>query len=208
MPTNECCSAKRSDFHIAAARNAVLEYFDAPAEDYVCIFTANATHALRIVGESFPFGDGSSLIIPADCHNSVNGIRRFAAAAGAKVEYLESPRYGGFYEEDAMVCSILGSFKMHVNSLLTRRNSKRLGNTTPLAMAQPPFSSLPANRTLLGSAPPCVSLSLPNPMAIPPSSIARHSHLPLVYRFALNHSPMLWRSAFTKCLDIQQASAL
>jgi molybdenum cofactor sulfurtransferase len=115
MLSNKCCSAKRSDFHIAAARKAVLEYFDAPDEDYVCIFTANATTALKIVGESFPFGDGSSLIIPADCHNSVNGIRRFAEDAGAKVEYLESPQYGGFYEEDAIVCSIPVSFKIHIN---------------------------------------------------------------------------------------------
>lgn len=94
--------ATRSDFHIAAARKAVFEYFDAPAEDYVCIFTANATTALKLVGESFPFRTGSSLVIPADCHNSVNGIRRFAEDAGAKVEYLETIQYGGFHEEGAM----------------------------------------------------------------------------------------------------------
>jgi selenocysteine lyase/cysteine desulfurase len=98
-------SATRSDFHIAAARNAVFEYFDAPASDYVCIFTANATTALKLVGESFPFRAGSSLIIPADCHNSVNGIRRFAEDAGAKVGYLETTQYGGFREGDAMVGS-------------------------------------------------------------------------------------------------------
>jgi len=98
-------SASRSDFHIAAARKAVLEYFDAPSDEYACIFTANATNALKLVGESFPFREGSSLIIPADCHNSVSGIRRFAEAANARVEYLESTPYGGFREEDAMVGS-------------------------------------------------------------------------------------------------------
>ena len=79
-----------------------MEYFDAPSQDYVCIFTANATTALKLVGESFPFSSGSTLVIPADCHNSVNGIRRFAETAGAKVEYLQSPDVGGFHEEDAM----------------------------------------------------------------------------------------------------------
>lgn len=96
-------SATRSDFHIAAARKAVLDYFEAPSEEYACIFTANATTALKIVGESFPFNASSALVIPADCHNSVNGIRRFAEAAGARVEYLQSTEVGGFYEEDAMV---------------------------------------------------------------------------------------------------------
>jgi selenocysteine lyase/cysteine desulfurase len=124
-PANELQSATRSDFHIAAARKAVLEYFDAPVDDYVCIFTANATTALKLVGESFPFRSGSSLIIPADCHNSVNGLRRFAEDAGAKVEYLESTQYGGFDEEDAIVCSIPLSSKVYVNSLLTCGTRKR-----------------------------------------------------------------------------------
>jgi selenocysteine lyase/cysteine desulfurase len=96
-------SATRSDNHIAAARSAVLNFFDAPSSDYACVFTANATSALKLVGESFPFTTGSCLIIPADCHNSVNGIRTFAETAGATVEYLESTPYGGFYKADAKV---------------------------------------------------------------------------------------------------------
>jgi molybdenum cofactor sulfurtransferase len=96
-------SATRSDRHIAAARSAVLDFFDAPSSDYVCVFTANATNALKLVGENFPFTSGSSLVIPVDCHNSVNGIRTFAETAGATVEYLESPLWGGIYESDANV---------------------------------------------------------------------------------------------------------
>ena len=80
-----------------------MDYFEASSEEYACIFTANATGALKTVGESFPFKAGSTLVIPTDCHNSVNGIRRFAEAAGARVEYLQSTEVGGFYEEDAMV---------------------------------------------------------------------------------------------------------
>ncbi|CCA68067.1 related to molybdenum cofactor sulfurase [Serendipita indica DSM 11827] len=94
--------ATRSDHHIAAARAAVLDFFDAPSSDYACIFTANATGALKLVGESFPFGPSSQLVIPADCHNSVNGIRRFAENAGSKVHYLGSTPHGGFDEAEAL----------------------------------------------------------------------------------------------------------
>lgn len=104
-------SATRSDRHISAARSAVLDFFDAPASDYACIFTANATTALKIVGEGFPFSPDSRLVIPADCHNSVNGIRKFAEDCGATVDYLASTPYGGFYPSEAMVRSPVGSCK-------------------------------------------------------------------------------------------------
>jgi hypothetical protein len=46
-------------------------------------------------------------VIPADCHNSVNGIRGFADVKGATVNYLESTPVGGFDEKDAKVRFIL-----------------------------------------------------------------------------------------------------
>ena len=71
---------------VEGARRAVLEYFDA-ADDYVAIFTANATGALKHVGESYPFAPGGRFLLSFDNHNSVNGIREFAIAAGATVCY-------------------------------------------------------------------------------------------------------------------------
>ncbi|KAG8804883.1 hypothetical protein FRC17_005851, partial [Serendipita sp. 399] len=94
--------ATRSDKHIATARAAVLQFFDAPSSDYVCIFTSNATNALKLVGESFPFGPNGRLILPADCHNSVNGLRTFAQGAGSSIDYLASTPYGGFDVSDAL----------------------------------------------------------------------------------------------------------
>ncbi|KAG8804633.1 hypothetical protein FRC17_005928, partial [Serendipita sp. 399] len=94
--------AARSDRQIYLARAAVLKFFDAPSSDYVCIFTSNATNALKLVGESFPFGPNSVLLLPADCHNSVNGLRKFAHSAGATVEYLESTPFGGFDQSEAL----------------------------------------------------------------------------------------------------------
>jgi selenocysteine lyase/cysteine desulfurase len=37
----------------------VLSYFKAPADDYILVFTQNASGALKLVGESFPFARGS-----------------------------------------------------------------------------------------------------------------------------------------------------
>jgi molybdenum cofactor sulfurtransferase len=71
---------------VEGARRAVLEWFGA-AGDYTAIFTLNATGALKHVAESYPFAPGGRLLLTADNHNSVNGIREFARAAGASVAY-------------------------------------------------------------------------------------------------------------------------
>jgi selenocysteine lyase/cysteine desulfurase len=73
-----------------AARSAVLEFFDASPEEYVAIFTPNATGALRLVGEAYPFRSGDRFLLTFDNHNSVNGIREFARARGAETTYVPS----------------------------------------------------------------------------------------------------------------------
>lgn len=73
--------------HVERTRRAVLRYFSAPAEDYILIFTQNASAALKLVGESFPFASGSRYLLTFDNHNSVNGIREFARAKGASIQY-------------------------------------------------------------------------------------------------------------------------
>lgn len=62
-------------FTIASqARGVALEFFGAPRQDYMVIFTPNATGALKLVGESYPFDEKGSFLLCADSHNSVNGI--------------------------------------------------------------------------------------------------------------------------------------
>ena len=61
-----------------------------PPPEYRVIFTANATGALKLVGEAYPFDTGSRLLLTSDNHNSVNGLREFARAAGATTTYLPS----------------------------------------------------------------------------------------------------------------------
>jgi hypothetical protein len=99
-------SSTISERHVSAARQAVLSFFNAPPEDYVCIFTSNCTGALKLVGESFPFNDKSRLVLAEDSHNSVNGIRRFAESRSATVDYVPSVLGGGF-EESVMLVRIL-----------------------------------------------------------------------------------------------------
>jgi molybdenum cofactor sulfurtransferase len=98
LPDSSRLSAKC----VADARAAVLSFFQAPPE-YTVVFTANATGALKLVGESYPFAEGSSFVLGADSHNSVNGIREFASRHGARVCYIESTNRGGF---DVMVAKV------------------------------------------------------------------------------------------------------
>ncbi len=70
------------------ARAAILSFVGASPDEYTVVFTANASAALKLVGESFPFSDRSRLLLTADNHNSVNGIREFARAGQAEVTYL------------------------------------------------------------------------------------------------------------------------
>jgi molybdenum cofactor sulfurtransferase len=73
---------------VERARRAVLTFFNAPSEEWVVIFTANATQALKLVGESYPFEAGGAYLLTFDNHNSVNGIREFARARGARATYV------------------------------------------------------------------------------------------------------------------------
>ncbi|HEU5227696.1 MAG TPA: aminotransferase class V-fold PLP-dependent enzyme [Ktedonobacteraceae bacterium] len=75
------------------ARQSVLNYFHASPDEYVVIFTPNASGALKLVGESYPFTPDGRYLLTFDNHNSVNGIREFAQSRSASITYvpLEPP---------------------------------------------------------------------------------------------------------------------
>jgi molybdenum cofactor sulfurtransferase len=73
--------------YVERTRRAILRYFNARPEDYILIFTQNASAALKLVGESFAFSPGSRCLLTFDNHNSVNGIREFACAKKAPIFY-------------------------------------------------------------------------------------------------------------------------
>ena len=64
---------------VEGARAYVHEFFHAPEDEYVVIFTSNTSGALKLVGESYPFGQGDRYLLTYDNHNSVNGIREYRA---------------------------------------------------------------------------------------------------------------------------------
>ncbi|PNY25341.1 Molybdenum cofactor sulfurase [Tolypocladium capitatum] len=73
---------------VERTRKRVLDYLNASPTEYTAIFTANATGAIRLVGEGYPFARHSRLVLTSDNHNSVNGLREFASRAGGRVVYV------------------------------------------------------------------------------------------------------------------------
>ncbi|MCP4200870.1 MAG: aminotransferase class V-fold PLP-dependent enzyme [bacterium] len=73
---------------VERCRRRILDFFNASPDEYGVIFTANASHALKLVGESYPFEAGDQFLLTFDNHNSVNGIREFDRAHGARTTYI------------------------------------------------------------------------------------------------------------------------
>jgi molybdenum cofactor sulfurtransferase len=78
-------SSMASSQAVDEARRKVIDFFK--AQNYTCVFTPNATGALKIIGESYPFTSRSHFLLPFDNHNSVNGIREYAKNKGASYTY-------------------------------------------------------------------------------------------------------------------------
>ena len=84
-------SSTKMTHRVEEARAAVLDYFNGTGE-YTAIFTLNASAALKLVGEAYPFAPGGRLLLSTDNHNSVNGIREFAKRGGSSVSYAPLTR--------------------------------------------------------------------------------------------------------------------
>jgi hypothetical protein len=93
VPANYKSSSANSASYVAQARAAVLRSFNA-GSDYTVVFTSNASTAIKLVGEAFPFSDRSVYALAEDSHNSVHGVRRFASQAGARTCYGPYRRTG------------------------------------------------------------------------------------------------------------------
>jgi len=91
-PHSESPTSSEATEIVEAARRDVLDFFGADPDVYAVAFTANASAALKLVGEAYPFGAGSRFVLLQDNHNSVHGIRSFAEAKGAEVLYLDLDR--------------------------------------------------------------------------------------------------------------------
>lgn len=87
-PHSQSPTSRAATALVERARASVLDFFQASPEEYAVIFTSNASHALKLVGEAYPFQPGGQFLLLFDNHNSVNGIREFARAKGASFTYL------------------------------------------------------------------------------------------------------------------------
>ncbi|MBI4365111.1 MAG: aminotransferase class V-fold PLP-dependent enzyme [Candidatus Latescibacteria bacterium] len=86
-PHSENLASRASTDGVERARAAVLRFFNASPDEYIAVFTLNASGALKLAGEAYPFGAGRGYLLTVDNHNSVNGIREFARAKGASITY-------------------------------------------------------------------------------------------------------------------------
>jgi molybdenum cofactor sulfurtransferase len=73
---------------VERCREHVLRYFSADPSEYGVAFTANASQALKLVGEAYPFDGRTRFLLTFDNHNSVNGIREFARGRQGSTTYI------------------------------------------------------------------------------------------------------------------------
>jgi selenocysteine lyase/cysteine desulfurase len=121
---------------VEQARAYVLEFFRASPDEYTVIFTPNASGALKLVGEAYPFAAGGCYALLYDNHNSINGIREFARARGATVHYLpvELP---DLRATDAQVLAVLDAGdRGHANLFAYPAQSNFSGVQHPLAWVE------------------------------------------------------------------------
>jgi len=87
-PHSEHAPSRASARDLEGARRMALDFFAADPAVYDLVFTANTSAAIKLVAESYAFGPGRGLVLAADNHNSVNGMREYARAAAAPVHVL------------------------------------------------------------------------------------------------------------------------
>jgi selenocysteine lyase/cysteine desulfurase len=88
-PHSEHDPSHASTAVIDNARATLLRFLDVDAATHTVCFTANTSAAVKLVAESYPFAHDTPLLLSADNHNSVNGIREYARRAAAPVRYLQ-----------------------------------------------------------------------------------------------------------------------
>jgi selenocysteine lyase/cysteine desulfurase len=91
-PHSESGPSLASTAELERARALTLRFLGADPGDYDLVFTANASGAIRMLAEAFPFRAGSRLVLTADNHNSVNGLRLAASDRGATVHCVPLDR--------------------------------------------------------------------------------------------------------------------
>ncbi|HSG46297.1 MAG TPA: aminotransferase class V-fold PLP-dependent enzyme [Longimicrobiales bacterium] len=87
-PHSENPASLASTEEVDRVRERVFRFFNADPAEYDLVFTANASAAIKLVGEAFPFRRDSRYVMAVDNHNSMGGIREYARRAGAEISLL------------------------------------------------------------------------------------------------------------------------
>eukprot|EP00611_Tribonema_gayanum_P027162 TRINITY_DN662_c0_g2_i3.p1 TRINITY_DN662_c0_g2~~TRINITY_DN662_c0_g2_i3.p1 ORF type:complete len:544 (-),score=159.55 TRINITY_DN662_c0_g2_i3:2440-4071(-) len=88
-PHSQGPAASLTSGMVEAVRLAVLAHFNAHPREYSVVFTSGATAALKLVGEAFPWREGSEFAYAHNSHTSVLGIREVAAEGGAAAHCVD-----------------------------------------------------------------------------------------------------------------------
>lgn len=105
---------------VRAAREQVLDYFNASMKDYKCIFTSGATAALKLVGEAFPWSHQSGYMYTMENHNSVLGIREYALSQGAAAFAIDVEEA---LDNDGLSESLVTSTKISLHPIQRRKGA-------------------------------------------------------------------------------------
>jgi selenocysteine lyase/cysteine desulfurase len=112
---------------VEMTRARILQHLSASADDYVVIFTQNASGGARLIAESYQFDHSSKLVLTSDNHNSVNGLREFARRAGTATTYVDTVAPDLRISTDAVMVALSdcgGSWFEHMACGLLGRNKK------------------------------------------------------------------------------------
>lgn len=68
-------TSKTTEDCVDQVRYQILKHFNTTTDDYSVVFTSGATAALKLVAETFDFGENGSFVYLRDNHTSVLGMR-------------------------------------------------------------------------------------------------------------------------------------
>jgi selenocysteine lyase/cysteine desulfurase len=132
-PHSESPASAASSRLIDETRRSVLSFLHASPDEYAVIFTANATGACRLVGEAYPFRRGAQLVLTADNHNSVNGLREFARRRRARTTVVPIRTPDLRADEGALVDTLTRGNHRHPRLLAYPAQSNFTGVQHPLS---------------------------------------------------------------------------
>ncbi|CAG8511216.1 10979_t:CDS:2 [Paraglomus brasilianum] len=96
-PHSKSPSSMLATKKVEAVRNQILNYFDCTPGDYQVVFTQNATAAIKLVGEIFPWqSERSWFKYLRENHTSIIGLRALAKEGGADISVLSEAEVESF----------------------------------------------------------------------------------------------------------------